>query len=518
MTNVGKTALIITALTLGSKIVAFMRQIALAHFYGTSCVIDAYVMAMAIPGIVFGWITSLEIAYTPMYLDARMKFGEDRAVGFTNHILSIGSTISIVCALIGVVFSSQLVRIVAPGFAGDVYMLTSRFLSIYMVSIAVNVFVQILVAYLNCNHQFIVPGFAVFAVNGMQVVFALMSSKFGKDLLIYGALLANVVQLLILYLFSGRNGYRFRYALKVTPEIKQALTMWIPLLISGMVGQLNGFVQTVFASGLIEGSVSALSYALSIRIFIHGVFSATVTTIMYPMLSESVAENDMDAFREIVSKAVNVIIILFIPITVGVLLLSEPVMFLVYGRGAFSAESTAMTSVALRMYSLGLFATCLTDVFTKVLHAMKDTRTTLYLNAFTVAACITASAILVKLVQHAGLALAGSLAEIMALPLFLVLLKRRIGDFGMKNSFRILVTSCTCSGVMGTLVYSTYRYFSFVLGLGKPYMLLSLVIASAAGGLAYFALMTVMKVKEMDFFAGILRGMYRKVSGLIKVS
>ncbi|NLA14494.1 MAG: murein biosynthesis integral membrane protein MurJ, partial [Tissierellia bacterium] len=111
MSNVRKTALIITALTLGSKFLGFMREIALAYFYGTSYVIDAYVMAVAIPGIVFGWIASLAVSYTPIYMDAKVKLGANKSIRFTDNMISIGITISIFCVLIGVIFSSKLVSI-----------------------------------------------------------------------------------------------------------------------------------------------------------------------------------------------------------------------------------------------------------------------------------------------------------------------------------------------------------------------------------------------------------------------
>ena len=515
MSNVRKTALIITALTLGSKFLGFMREIALAYFYGTSYVIDAYVMAVAIPGIVFGWIASLAVAYTPIYMDAKVKLGANKSIRFTDNMISIGITISIFCVLIGVIFSSKLVSIIAPGFEGDVYELTDRFVKIYLFSIVINVFAQVLVSFLNCNSKFILSSISVFVVNGIQIVFIFISSRIGKDALIYGAVLSNIAQLIFLYVFSGRNGYRLRYEFKVTPEIKQAFIMLIPIFLSSMVSQLNGFVNKVFASGLIEGSVSALNYSMSVKTFIQSVFSVAITTMIYPMLSQSIAENDINAVKKMVSNAVNIIIILFIPITVGVVLLSEPAIFLVYERGMFSSESTAMTSIALQMYSLSLVAVCLIDVLTKMFYAMKDAKTILYLNTFTVAICIASSIILVKPMMHAGLALAGSLAEIITLPLFFFFLKRRIGNLGMKNSFNILVKSCICSAIMGITVCFVYNYSYYALSTDKLYILLSILISVAAGTLTYFVLMNLMKVKEMDFFTYIIKDIFRKAFGKI---
>lgn len=511
MSNIKKTALIITVISLCSKFLGFTREVALAYFYGTSYVVDAYLMAVAIPSIIFGWVTSLSVSYTPIYTNIRIKLGEDKSNRFTNNIISIAITVSFICAILGVILSKQLVNISAPGFEGEVYNLTNWFVKISVFSVVFNVFAQILVSYLNCNDKFIQSNISTLVISSIQLLVIYLSSKWGKEMLIYGTTASYFAQLVALYIFSLRNGYKFKYSLNITPEIKQAFVILIPIFISSMLSQINNFVNKMFASGLDEGSISALNYSMAIYAFLFYIFTIAITTMIYPVLSKEIAKNNMGTVKSITSKAVNIITILFVPITMGTILLSEPVISFVYERGEFSHESTIMTSLALQMYSLGLVAGALRDVTTKVFYSIQDTKSTMFISLFSVVLCIILSVILVKPIGHVGLALSSSLAETLAIPLFFYFLRKRIGSLGMKNSLNIFVKSCISSALMGIVVYFVLKYFSIVFTGGKLYTLLSIMISALTGALVYFSLMITLKVKEMNFFTDIVKNAWMRV-------
>lgn len=513
MSNIKKTALIITIISLGSKLIGFSREVVLAYFYGTTYVVDAYLMAVAIPGIVFGWITSLSVSYTPIYMDVKVKLGDEKSLRFTNNIISIAITISLICAVLGVVFSSQLTSMSAPGFEGEVYDLTVEFVKVSVFSVVFTVFAQILTSYLNCNDRFILSNISTLVISSTQLLVIFLSSKFGKEVLIYGTVLSNMVQLIVLYIFSGKIGYRFKYELKITPEIKQAFIILAPIFVSSMLAQINSFVNKVFASGLVEGSISALNYSGIIRMFVYYIFTIALTTMIYPMLSKSIAENDMETVKRIVTKAINIVIILFIPLTVGAIILSQPAIFFVYERGEFGRNSTMMTSAALRMYFIGLAALALRDVLTKVFYSMQDTKATMYVSILTVSACVLFSVVLVKPMQHVGLALASSLSEIVTLPLFFYYLRKRLGKLGLMNSLSIFVKSCISSFIMGVAVYILFKYTNSIFAAGKMHTLISMIISASVGAIIYFALMLLTKVKEMDFFTNTAKDVWNKVFG-----
>lgn len=515
MSNIKTTAIIITIISLGSKLIGFAREIVLAYFYGTSYVVDAYLMAISIPGIIFGWIVSLSVSYTPIYTELRVKMGENNAKRYNNNIISIAITISVICAFIGVIFSKQLVSLAAPGFEGEVYNLTERFLKVTVFSISFNVFAQILISYLNCNNKFVASNISTLIISSTQLLVIYISSIFGKEILIYGTILSYIAQLLLLLFFSYKNGYVYKYELKITSEIKQAFIILIPIFISSMIIQINSFVNKAFASNLAEGSISALNYSGVIRIFIFYIFTVAITTIIYPMLSSSMAKNDIDTIKRLVSKATDIILILFIPISIGAIILSEPAIYFVYQRGEFSHQSTLMTSVALQMYSIGLAAVALRDVLTKVFYSMKETKSIMYISFVTVLVCIALSALLIKPMGHAGLALAASLSDIITLPLFFYFLRSRLGNLGLKSSLTILIKSCISSVIMGIVVYFTFNYLNIELGTSKIITLLSIVVSAAAGAIIYFVLMLLLKVEQMNYFTDLVKYLNKKVLNLI---
>lgn len=499
-----KTAILITIITLLCKLFGFGRELVLAYFFGTSYTVDAYLMAINIPDIFFGWLTAAAISFTPLYMEQKLN-NKTMSNKFTSNIISILFLISLVCALFGSVFSKQIINITAPGFEGKTLYLTQQYLNISIWNVILIGIIQLYVSYLNCNDLFISSNITNLVLSVTQILFIIVAGVINSKFLIYGVLISRILQLLFLYLFAYKTGYKFSFSLKITPEVKRAFILVIPIFISSMIIQINNFIDKSFASSLVEGSIAALNYGAILRGFIFTIFSIAITTMIYPMLSKAFAEKNIKAVKTIFSKALNIIIILFVPITIGAIILGKPAIDFVFQRGEFDSASSAMTSSAFIMYSLSLIALALRDVITKVFYSMQDTKSTLYIGAFAVAINIIFNIILVKPLAHTGLALSTSLSAIISLPLFFIFLRKKIGSLGLKNSAVLFLKSSISTIIMGGIVYFGYDFINSILGQGKVSVLLSIIISAGVGGIIYFILMIVMKVKEMDFFTDILR-------------
>lgn len=511
MSSLKKTALIITTITLCSKLLGFGREIVLAYFYGTSYIVDAYLMAITIPEILFGWLGTIAISYTPIYTEIKVNSGKEKSDIFTNNIITVVSIIAVVCILLGTAFSRQIVNITAPGFEGDTYSLTIHFLKIYMWSVLVTSLIRVFTSYLNCNNRFFQSNISTLALSSIQMIVIFISGiTTNEQVLIYGVLISNIAQLIILYLFSNKNGLRVNILIEIKPELKSAFIIAGPIFISSMIMQINIFVDKMFASQLIEGSIAALNYSSIIRQFIFFVFSIAITTMIYPMLSQCISEHNIDRAKEIFSKGINIIIVLFVPITIGAIILSEPAISFVYERGEFGHESTIMTTSAFVMYTIGLLPLAARDVITKVFYSMQDTKPAMYLGIMAVLLNILLNILFIKPLGHVGLALATSLSEIITLPLFFIFLRKKIGGMGLKNMSILFIKSCISSLIMGVVVYFGFKTLSLLLGNGSITILLSIAITACIGGVTYFILMISMKVKEMDFFMDTLKDVISK--------
>jgi len=299
--------------------------------------------------------------------------------------------------------------------------------------------------------------------------------------------------------------------LEITQEIKQAFIIVIPIFISSMIIQINTFIDKSFASRLVEGSIAALNYSGILRGFIYTIFTIAIITVIYPMLSQAVAEKNISKIKDIFSKGSSIIIILFVPITIGAIILAQPAISFVFERGEFSSTSTLMTTSAFVMYSISLLACALQDIITKVFYSMQDTKSILYIGAFAVGLNIIFNIILVKPMGHAGLALATSLSTIISIPLFFIVLRKKLGPLGLKNTMILFVKSILATAVMAIVVYFGYNYLYSALGSGKFSMLLSICLSAGLGGILYFILMIAFKVNEMDFFTDIIKKIYAKL-------
>lgn len=504
MSSLKKTAVIITIITIGSKIIGFGREVVLAYFFGTSYVVDAYLMSITIPNILFGWINTISMSYTPIYTGINLKDGHKKSLSFTNNIISVVLACSLICIILCYIFNKQIVTIFAPGFSGDTFNLTSRFLNISVFSILFSSVLQVLSAYLNCNNKFIESSLPMLFFSSTQIVFIVMSGIVSTHVLIYGYIVAVIMQFFTTYLFSYKECYRFKFNIRITPEIKKTFILVIPIFISSAIIQINSFVDKSFASVLAEGSISALNYANILRSFIFTIFTVAITTMIYPLLSKSITEKNIDAVKNMFSKSINLTIILFIPITIGAILLATPAIQFVYERGAFSSQSTILTSTAFIMYSIGILPLAFSDIITRVFYSMQDTKSVMITSIISVILNIILNFLLIKPLKHNGLALATSLSSIFTIPILFVILRKKLGSLYLKNSLKLLLKSCFSTSIMAVVVYFSFRYFSNLLGTGKIYILISLVVSASLGGIIYFALMVIIRVKEMDFFIDII--------------
>ena len=511
MSSLKKTALIITIISLICKLFGFGREIVLAYFFGTSFIVDAYLMAISIPGILFGWLTSLSVSFTPIYIDIKEKQGVEKSEQFTNNIMSIVFVVAIICVFIAFIFNRQIVSITASGFKGEVFELTSYYLNISVWTILFVAPIQILTAYLNCNSGFVQSSISTLVVSSTQLLTIVIAGLFNNLLLIYGILISNIIHFIVLYIYSHKKNFRLKSKLAFSPEIKQALIIVVPIFISSMINQINVFVDKSFASRLVEGSIAALNYGTIMRGFVFSIFSIAITTMIYPMLSQATAEGNMAKLKDIFSKGINITIILFIPITIGAIILAKPAIFFAFERGEFGASSTMMTTSAFIMYSISLLAVALRDIIIKVFYSMRDTKLILIVSVLTLLLNVIFNSLLIKSMGHAGLALATSISEIVTIPVLFIVLRKKLGALGLKNTFTLFAKACVSTVVMSIVVYFGFNYLSLSLGTGKLDMLLSITLSAGIGGLIYFALMIVFKVKETDTFVDMIKKIFRKV-------
>ena len=354
MSKVAKAAIGLMAATLVAKILGFGREITLASAYGASSISDAFLVAMNIPAVIFTAIgTSLGTAFIPLFCEVRSKDGDDAAVKYTNNIFNAVVIICVIIAIIGAIFAPEVVKLFALGFKGETMEKAVYFTRIMILGIPFLGISYIMMAFLQVRDNFIIPGLMSVPYNALIIISILLSVKTTPYILPYGAIIGLLGQFVFQLPFAIKRGYRYIPYVNFKDEyLKKMLYLVGPVLIGVAVTQINTIVDRTIASTLVEGSISALSYANKLNQFVMGMFIVSISSVVYPMLSKLSTENNKVEFNKSIVTAFSTVILLVIPISVGAIILSTPIVKILFQRGAFDERATYMTSIALIFYSI----------------------------------------------------------------------------------------------------------------------------------------------------------------------
>ena len=499
-----QTAAFMAILTAGTKVLGFVREMVLAAFYGAGEVTDAYNMAQNIPNILLaGIVSAVAISYMPILSRKVNDSGEAEGNLYTSRLLN--GLMCLICAAIvlGAIFAKPLVSIFAPGYEAEQAVLTAWYLRFAFFSVLFTAFIYIFEAYLQYRGTFFPQIVLGYVQSAAVIVFVVFSAKTDHHWLIFGVVLGFALRGIGCWLIAGKNGYRYTPDFHMGDAVKEAILLALPIFIGGSVAQINTFVDRMLASNLQQGSVSALTYSNEI---INAIVMLTVTilvTIIYPKLNQAFAQGDLTSVGTLTEKGINVLALLAIPLSMGAMVYAQPVIRLIYERGAFTAEDTTITASAFFCYAIGLTFLALNQLITKVFYSLHDTKTAVYCSVIAVVCNIVLNLILVRSLEHAGLALATSIAQIINAILLYVTFKRKYPDITLLHSGKKLVLIAALSAVAVAISYLCFTLLSDTI---KCSQALSLLGAIAAAGISYLVLLKVAKFEEL----GILKDLVKR--------
>lgn len=493
-------------LTIFSKFIGFFRDITLSYFYGASSISDAYLISMTIPTVIFGFVaTGISTGYIPMYSRIEEKEGEAKSKAFTNNLLNLLLVLATAVVILGLIFTQPLVRLFASGFTGETLVLATTFTRISIVGIYFTMTIRILSAYLNMKKYFVVPTLIGLPLNIVLIISIILSSRYDFVLLLaLGNVAAVIIQFMILLFFAYKKGFHYQFIFNIKDEhIRNMAILAIPVIIGSSVNQINKLVDRTLASQISEGAISALNYANTLNLFVQGVFVVSISTVMYPLISKMASKGDMAGLKRSVGQAITGVSLLVVPATVGSLFFAEPIVTLLFGRGAFDSQAVAMTSIAFFFYSIGMIGYGLREVLSRAFYSLQDTRTPMINAAIAMVLNIILNFILVRYLGVGGLALATSIAAIFGTMLLFFSLRNKIGNLGMKTILTPFIKITVASVIMGVSTKFLYDFLLGIFGLN-----VSLIMAIVFAAAVYFVLVAMMKIEDAD---QIIRGIRRKL-------
>lgn len=502
-----QTAILMAILTLISKGFGFIREMIMANFYGISYVTDAYVLAVAIPGILFaGVFGAVGTAYMPVFSKIAEEKGPKEGSKFTSEIINILLIVSIFAAIVGIVFSDQIVSIFAvEGFPEKTAELTSFFLKVTFCYTFFTSTAGVLESYLQYRGIFLSQIIVGYVLNLCIIVVFFISAYTSHYYLVFGYLLGYALRFIILMVISKKRDLKYTPTLKIDDSVKMIAVIAIPVFISSSIQQINVFVDKSLASGLPVGSVSALNYGVVLLGLITGLTITILSTILYPKMNQANSLENHERFSNIVGTGLTLVTMLALPFTLGILVYSEQVVQIVYERGTFDATATAFTASAFFYYGIGLLFMSLNDLLMRAYYSMHDTKLPMIFAGISVIINVTLNVLLVKYMAHNGLALATSISYMGNTFMLLIGMKKKYPHIEVLRSKRKLVKIAVASVIAVGMSYLVYTFvimpFSHVI-----YMrIVQLGLAIAVAGIVYIALLIAFKVDEIKLVKGIVR-------------
>jgi putative peptidoglycan lipid II flippase len=462
---VTKAAGVVGSATLLSRILGFMRDVVIAWLFGAGLASDAFFVAFRIPNLLRRLFAegSLTIAFIPVFTEYLTRNGQTEAFALGRAAVRLLSVILALTAALGILCAPLIVWVVAPGFAAspDKHALTVLLTRVMFPYIFFIGLVALAMGILNALGHFAAPALAPVMLNLAIIASALLiAPRLAEPVvgLAIGVLLGGILQLALQVPFLVRKGFHFWAQSSFWhPGLKRIAVLMMPAVLGAAVYQINILIGTLLASLLPEGSVSYLYYADRLVQFPLGIFAIATATAVLPSLSRQAADGDFDALGATFAHAMKLVLFITIPSMVGLIVLREPIVALLFKRGAFDTQTTHLTAVALLYYGIGLWAFAAVRIVVSTFYALQDTKTPVRMAIVSIGANIVLSLLLMGPLKHGGLALATSLASVVNLGLLIWALAKRLGSIRWHMIGTSMVKTSISSFVMGTVVWFSAR-------------------------------------------------------------
>ncbi|MCP4665889.1 MAG: murein biosynthesis integral membrane protein MurJ [Deltaproteobacteria bacterium] len=512
--NISRAAGVVGIFTLLSRILGLVRDMVLAAFFGAGMAADAFFVAFRIPNLLRRLFAegSLTISFIPVFTEYLTTKGKKDAFDLARAVLTLLSLILALVTLLGILFSPWIVRMQAFGFGGSgpKYELTVLLTRITFPYIFLISLVALFMGILNSLRHFAAPAAAPILLNvGIIGAAYIISDCFAAPIVgvAIGVLIGGMLQVALQIPWLLKQGFTWVPSWRPGHRaVKKIGLLLLPAVFGSAVYQLNGYIGTLLASFLQEGSVSWLYYADRLVQFPLGVFSIAISTAALPSLSTQAAKKDLHHFQETLRYALGLVFFITLPSMAGLIVLGRPIIGILLERGAFDAVDTWMTYDALVFYTLGLWAFSGIRVTVSAFFALQDTKTPVKAAVLAFFFNLIFSLALMEPLRHGGLALSLSMASSLQFFFLLFFLKRKLHVGSLKP---VMISSLKCAlaaAVMGIGVFYIHSlWLPTDSALGEWRMIFNVAGLIATGMIIYFMVARILGCNELGALWDMVR-------------
>jgi len=505
-----KNIVVVSLSTVGSRVLGLMRDILIFAALGASAWNDAFILAFTLPNLFRRLLGegALTSAMVPILSDVLQRAGRSEAFAFFNQVL-----LRLLMVLSALVVSG----IVLFGLLARSHLLPERWTLVAGLAVALlpyMIFIclaAIMSAGLNLFGRFAAAASTPMLLN-LAMIGTLVTGMWLSDdqtRLVYwlcgGVLFGGLLQLLLPAWDLARQGWRPHLAKRTSTEISELWQLFLPGLMGAAILQVNILVSRLLAYSLDESAVSVLYLASRLMELPLGIFTVAVTTVFFPLLARAMSDRDDDAFVGALAQGMRLVVGISLPAGVGLSVLGEPILELLFRWGAFSTQNVAQTIPLITIYGFGLPFYSAATFATRGLHACKDMKTPMRIAGLCLLVNLSSGFVLMQFYGASGLAAGNVLAAIaQSLCLWRALSKHRneIGFLHLRGAFVKILCAAVAMGFFCMLGHALVQSFGLADKLNAAVIVGVFVPSGAA---LYFGLLYLLKFEELDIFVGMLR-------------
>ncbi len=503
--SVASSTILVLCLTGVGYVIGFLTQIIIAHFFGVSKELDAFIAAAVIPEFIFGMTsTVLFVSFVVIFAECVKENGEEEAKKYVRKLFTFSFIILVCIIILLIALAPVLAKIIAPGFSEEQIALTARLIKIISIAVFFFGLSNLTSGILYHEHKFFATK-ALRIILGLGIILGIVvfHKEFGVLSLAIGTIIGIIVAFLIGYAAVRKQKYTFSFLFDRKDKfLTQILVLSWPLMITGVLYYVNKILINIIASGLEQGAISIVNYAFLVSNVPVILFSESIAAAIFPHMTKLLTYGEAAQVKKLVTKSIQILLVLLNPVMAIFMMLNHELIQMVFQRGAFTTHSTDAVSAALFFFSIGLVPAGIYTLILQLFYAKKEMKTQMYLFTFFLILNISLILILVQFMSYNGIALGTSISYWCVSIIACLYIGNKINGLGYKEIGKTVlkVIPATVLMVIAIFLLKSIAY-SFV----------GLVIVLLLAVLIYVVSLQLMRSEEIKIMSDLLHEQFKNM-------
>lgn len=460
----GQTTIMLMIVTVVSKIFGFLREAVMASYIGASDLKSIYTTANTLPVVIANFVAvGIISGFIPIYNKAKKEEGEKAAEDFTSNILNILMVFGVFAVVFGIVLARPFSKILSPDLSGKSLDLATNYTRIMMFAVFAYLYSAVFRGYLNLKGNFFDPAITGIIMNIIIIAFTILTGLTKNPyMLIIGALLGNTLQYILFPRAARKKGYKHKKILDIHNKyVRSLMLVAVPIILSSAAGEISIIIDNSMASAFFgKASISKLFYSKTMLTMITGIITISITTALFPTIAELGASGQIEKMKKSISSSVVSTMLLVIPASIGMAVLAEPVIGVIFERNAFTREDTIAVAILVAAYAPNNIFQSMIDVIDRGFYAVGDSKTPVIVVLIQQGLNVIFNLILIKFFGIRGLAYATVLSTAVGTILMAYQFRKKFGSFNFKTSLLSIIKICIITAIMSLVAVKSNNFLA----------------------------------------------------------